>query len=186
MPFNELPIPLSHPTRTGAHPWYNLYSGAQYAAGTQQTLPAPVEERLPALLRGGHIVPRRERVRRSTAAQFWDPITLVVCSKKTGNANNTHRAHDTQVGLDTAGQAAGDLYLDDTHSFEYQQGAFVHKQYKFEKNILQSLTFDDASPYGKKVCPRRCCHTHTHTHTHLPHHSSLAPRTSTPRWLSSA
>ena len=35
-------------------------------------------EEIPTYLRGGHITPRRERARRSTAAMHTDPITLVI------------------------------------------------------------------------------------------------------------
>eukprot|EP01064_Diplonema_japonicum_P001558 TRINITY_DN11026_c0_g5_i1.p1 TRINITY_DN11026_c0_g5~~TRINITY_DN11026_c0_g5_i1.p1 ORF type:complete len:813 (+),score=228.51 TRINITY_DN11026_c0_g5_i1:43-2481(+) len=114
----------------GADPWFNLYTGAAYAPGGDITLPAPLAD-LPALVRGGYIIPKRERVRRSTSAQFWDPVTLLIA-----------------VGKD--GSAKGDLYLDDSHSFEYQQGAFVHKQYTFENGALNSKDFATDSVYASK------------------------------------
>ena len=46
------------------------------AAGTHE-VPVTMEE-IPTYLRGGHITPRRERARRSTAAMHTDPITLVI------------------------------------------------------------------------------------------------------------
>lgn len=55
-------------------PW--LDAGAPVAAGTHE-VPVTMEE-IPAYLRAGHIIPRRERARRSTVAMHSDPITLVI------------------------------------------------------------------------------------------------------------
>ena len=46
--------------------------------GGGSTFETPVTlDTVPVYLRGGHIVPRRERARRSTAAMHGDPLTLV-------------------------------------------------------------------------------------------------------------
>jgi hypothetical protein len=44
--------------------------------GTPQEVPVTMDAS-PAYLRGGHIMARRDRARRSTAAMAADPITLV-------------------------------------------------------------------------------------------------------------
>lgn len=49
---------------------------------------APLEK-IPVYYRGGHIVPRRERVRRSTASMKLDPFTLVVALDRKVNTNNS-------------------------------------------------------------------------------------------------
>ncbi len=68
---------------------------------------------------GGSIVPRKERVRRSSTLMARDPITLV-------------------VSLDSSGAATGELYLDDGSSFEYQQGAYAHRTFSFSKHMFSS------------------------------------------------
>eukprot|EP01062_Namystynia_karyoxenos_P005529 TRINITY_DN11924_c1_g1_i1.p1 TRINITY_DN11924_c1_g1~~TRINITY_DN11924_c1_g1_i1.p1 ORF type:complete len:837 (+),score=314.87 TRINITY_DN11924_c1_g1_i1:99-2609(+) len=115
----------------GAEPWYDLHTGHKHGAGQDVTLDAPMEH-LPALLRGGKIIPKRERVRRSSAAQFWDPYTLV-------------------VALDSRGAAEGELYADDTHSFEFEQGAFIHRHFTFANNKLTSTKAEIHSPYVTKL-----------------------------------
>ncbi len=63
---------------------------------------------IPVFYRGGAIVPRRERPRRSTQTQARDPFTLV-------------------VACDPMFKAEGDLYLDDGHSFAFKRGQYVHR-----------------------------------------------------------
>ena len=63
---------------------------------------------IPVYYRGGSVVPRRERPRRSTAAQLADPYTLVVAA-------------------DDKGEAEGQLYVDDGRSFAFQRGLYLHR-----------------------------------------------------------
>lgn len=74
-------------------------------------------EGIPVYLRGGSIIPRKERARRSTAQMSADPFTLWIALNETGSAN-------------------GDLYVDDGHSFAYQRGSYIHRQFAFNKGIL--------------------------------------------------
>ena len=78
-------------------------------------------ERVAAILcrlyRGGHIVPRRERARRSTRAQRKDPFTLLVV-------------------LDEQGTAQGRLYVDDGSSFAFLKGQYVDADIMFEAGVL--------------------------------------------------
>ncbi|KAK0947779.1 glucosidase II [Friedmanniomyces endolithicus] len=69
-------------------------------------------EEIPLLMRGGHIIPRRDRPRRSSGLMRWDPFTLVVV-------------------LGNAGDAEGTLYLDDGESFDYEEGAFIHRKFSY-------------------------------------------------------
>jgi alpha 1,3-glucosidase len=64
-------------------------------------------------------VPRRERPRRSTAAQAADPITLV-------------------VALDDKHTATGSLYMDDGSSFAFTQGHYLHQNYTWASNKLSA------------------------------------------------
>lgn len=87
---------------------YTLYQGA----GKEHTVPAPLEK-IPLLMQGGHIIPRRERPRRSSGLMKYDPFTLVVVLGKDGNAQGT-------------------LYLDDGETFDYRQGAYIHRRFSFD------------------------------------------------------
>ncbi|KAK0328706.1 glucosidase II [Friedmanniomyces endolithicus] len=69
-------------------------------------------EEIPLLMKGGHIIPRRDRPRRSSGLMRWDPFTLVVV-------------------LGKAGDAEGTLYLDDGESFDYEDGAFIHRKFSY-------------------------------------------------------
>jgi mannosyl-oligosaccharide alpha-1,3-glucosidase len=91
------------------------------------------------LYRGGHIVARRERARRSTRAQRRDPFTLV-------------------VALDEKGAAKGRLYVDDGSSFAFMSGHYVDADIEFASGTLMytpkhvgvdyTLTFERVIIYG--------------------------------------
>ncbi|KJE88713.1 neutral alpha-glucosidase AB [Capsaspora owczarzaki ATCC 30864] len=102
----------------GDQPWYNVETGTRHSAPATQTIPAPLE-RLPVFQRGGSIVPRKMRVRRSTALMTADPFTLY-------------------VALDQSKSASGTLYLDDGHSFSYTEGAYLFRQFTFANQVLTS------------------------------------------------
>ncbi len=110
---------------------------------------------IPAFYRGGCIVPRRERARRSTATQvrrtgqgfqgFWGSKAAqctwgVAAARLHGlwMQQRSHRVgprgvaqvHDPLtlvVALDHQQQASGDLYLDDGRSFAFMRGQYVHR-----------------------------------------------------------
>jgi alpha 1,3-glucosidase len=93
----------------GSGPWFNFWDGSEvqrpsgWLGGTQSRFKVPVTmDRIPLYLRGGHITVRRDRPRRSTAAMAADPVTLL-------------------IALDAKGEATGDLYLDDGHSFAFRR-----------------------------------------------------------------
>lgn len=83
-------------------------------------------EGIPVYLRGGSIIPRKERARRSTAQMTADPFTLWIALNETGSAQ-------------------GDLYVDDGHSFAYQRGSYLHRHFAFHKGILTNTPADTAS-----------------------------------------
>lgn len=88
---------------------YKIYAGS---AGRTETIEAPLEK-LPLLMQAGHIIPRKDRPRRSSGLMRWDPYTLVVV-------------------LDPQTQTAvGDLYVDDGESYEYTEGAYIHRRFIF-------------------------------------------------------
>jgi alpha 1,3-glucosidase len=103
---------------------YRIYQGA----GKMHRVEAPLEK-IPLLMQGGHIIPRKDRPRRSSGLMKWDPYTLVVV-------------------LGSDGQAEGELYVDDGETFDYQQGAYIHRRFKFSGSTLES---EDIGTSGRKT-----------------------------------
>ncbi|XP_030357420.1 neutral alpha-glucosidase AB isoform X1 [Strigops habroptila] len=103
--------------------WYDVVSYQKHHA--PQTLYVPVTmSSVPVFQRGGTVVPRQERVRRSTECMQGDPFTLY-------------------VALSPQGTAEGDLFLDDGKSFEYETKArFLHRQFTFAGNTLRASSAD--------------------------------------------
>ncbi|KAJ4373594.1 glucosidase II [Didymella sp. IMI 355093] len=108
-------------------PYFDYFDYTTYSGKGQHTVPAPLEK-IPLLMRGGHIIPRRDRPRRSSGLMKYDPFTLVVVLDKDGNA-------------------AGTLYIDDGETFDYQGGAFIHRRFSFDgkRNILTSSNLDTST-----------------------------------------
>ncbi|KAJ3152518.1 hypothetical protein HDU89_001207 [Geranomyces variabilis] len=86
------------------------------------TVKTPLEK-IPIFLRGGNIIPRRERVRRSSSLMQRDPYTL-------------------WVALDGESKAIGRLYADDGHSYDYQKGDFIDSEFTFSAGVLRSRTIN--------------------------------------------
>lgn len=105
------------PGATGTAYWYDVETYARTAvtgtAGVRKTVDAPLAK-IPVFQRGGAIVPRQMRVRRSSALMANDPYTLVVT-------------------LSPAHAAYGTLYLDDGITFDHAR-----------KNAFRLRAFDYA------------------------------------------
>ena len=84
--------------------------------------------KIPVFQRGGSIISRKMRIRRSTVAMKNDPYTLIVIT-------------------DSAGKANGTLYIDDEVSFEYRHGKYLYLSFNFEENTLTSTFIDKLSSY---------------------------------------
>jgi mannosyl-oligosaccharide alpha-1,3-glucosidase len=76
-------------------------------------VPAELHQ-IPLLIRGGSIVPSRERPRRSSTSMKQDPFTL-------------------RVALGKDSTARGELYLDDGETYDHQKGHFVWREFVAEK-----------------------------------------------------
>lgn len=98
--------------------------------GKTHRLAAPLAK-IPLLMQGGHVFPRRDRPRKSSALMRWDPFTLVVVLGNDGNANGT-------------------LYIDDGESFDYEDKAYIHRQFTFN-STAQSFVSEDLGVPGKKT-----------------------------------
>ena len=93
---------------------YTIYLGA----GKTHKYDAPLTK-VPVLMHAGHIFSRKDRPRRSSGLMKWDPYTLVVV-------------------LNDQQEAEGSLYVDDGESFNYQQGAYIHRKFAFSAGTLKS------------------------------------------------
>jgi len=107
--------------------WYNTYDYQSYKAGETITLDTPID-RIAVFQRGGTIVPRKTRIRRSTAQMTNDPITLIIALDQNKNAN-------------------GQIYIDDGDSFNFKVGELVYRDFSFYKGqgnsyILESNRLD--------------------------------------------
>ncbi len=105
---------------------YKVYSGA----GKMHAVAAPLDK-IPLLMQGGHVISRRDRPRRSSGLMKWDPFTLVVV-------------------LNNAGNAEGTLYIDDGETFDFQEGACIHRRFAFSAST-SSLTSENLGLDGKRT-----------------------------------
>jgi mannosyl-oligosaccharide alpha-1,3-glucosidase len=109
--------------------WYTAFHTAHTVKGKgAHKVEAPLDT-LPLFMRAGHIFPRRDRPRRSSGLMRYDPFTLVVV-------------------LGSSGTAEGTLYLDDGESFDYEQGAFIHRKFVYDA-ATHSLRSEDLAPAAK-------------------------------------
>jgi len=103
----------------GDQPWYDYWTGTKHNSNQRISTDTPLDK-ISVFQRAGSIIPKKERVRRSSTQMAVDPYTLV-------------------VALDSNGRAEGELYVDDGHSFDYTKGHFVHRLFKFQNNQLTSV-----------------------------------------------
>ena len=89
--------------------YFNHYAHRGAAKGKHVTISAALHE-VPLLIRGGSIVPTRERHRRSSTLMKLDPFTL-------------------RVALDNKGAARGELYLDDGVTYAHEKGEIVWREF---------------------------------------------------------
>lgn len=131
---------LAHPvTKEGAtsvevyladdRKYFDYFTYKVYQGRGKHTVPASLEQ-IPLLMRGNSIFPRKDRPRRSSALMKWDPYTIVVV-------------------LDDAGDAEGELYVDDGETFDYQQGAFIHRSFRYVPELQRLQSIDIAKPGPK-------------------------------------
>lgn len=108
--------------------YYDYFDYTIYSGHGMKTVPAPLEK-IPLLMQGGHIIPRKDRPRRSSALMRWDPYTLVVV-------------------LDKAGNAEGELYVDDGETYDYQSGAYIRRAFHYSSN-KKTLVSENMGTKGK-------------------------------------
>ena len=115
----------------GLDPWYDIQTFQTHypssdAAGT--VLSAPLDT-IPVLLRGGKIIPRKMRLRRSSKLMFHDPYTLI-------------------VALDRNNFSEGYLYVDDETTLDHEERPLescAYRVFRFESNILSNKAVFESS-----------------------------------------
>ncbi|KAH8177168.1 glycosyl hydrolases family 31 domain-containing protein [Sarocladium implicatum] len=110
---------------------YFTYNVMKTQKGKHTTVHAGLDQ-IPLLMRGGHIIPRRDIPRRSSAMMRFDDYTLVVTVSKDGTAE-------------------GELYVDDGDSFDYEKGQYIHRKFSLTSTSLSSS--DAESRDGKSLRP---------------------------------
>ncbi|XP_004502983.1 probable glucan 1,3-alpha-glucosidase [Cicer arietinum] len=109
----------------GKQSWYDLRTGTVYKGGVTHKLEV-TEESIPAFQRGGTILTRKDRFRRSSTQMTNDPFTLV-------------------IALNSSQAAEGELYIDDGSSFGFLEGAFIHRRFIFANGKLTSVNLAPTS-----------------------------------------
>ncbi|KAK5111330.1 hypothetical protein LTR62_005170 [Meristemomyces frigidus] len=113
--------------------YFDYFDYWMYEGPTTVKVAAPLDT-IPLLMQGGHIIPRRDRPRRSSGLMRYDPFTLVIVLGHSGDANGT-------------------LYLDDGESFDYEEGAYIHRLFEYTSAtatlMSRDLTPASSSPSKK-------------------------------------
>lgn len=104
----------------GVEPWYDVKTGATYMGGDYHKIPVTMEA-IPVFQRAGTIIPRKDRLRRSSTQTLNDPYTLV-------------------VALNSSYEAEGELYIDDGKSYDFAEGAYIHRKFVFSQGRLTSTS----------------------------------------------
>ncbi|KAJ8707977.1 hypothetical protein PYW08_010343 [Mythimna loreyi] len=107
--------------------WYDVDTYHAHHANGYLTYDVTLAK-IPVFQRGGSIVPRKERVRRSSALMADDPYTLV-------------------VALDINGTAQGSLYIDDGETYEYLNNKHIYAKLTFEPNAMTYSFIDENAHY---------------------------------------
>ncbi|XP_065833509.1 neutral alpha-glucosidase AB-like isoform X2 [Oscarella lobularis] len=102
----------------GSGVWYDQDDYKKYSGGERITLSTSMTK-IPVFLRGGGIVAKKLRIRRSSTQMIHDPYTLY-------------------VSLDNEGKAAGLLYVDDGQSFDYRDGKYLLRSFEFKDKTFTS------------------------------------------------
>uniref|UniRef100_A0A674C6J1 Neutral alpha-glucosidase AB n=1 Tax=Salmo trutta TaxID=8032 RepID=A0A674C6J1_SALTR len=99
--------------------WYDVHTFQRHDGAQNLSIPVTMSS-IPVFQRGGSIICRKNRVRRSSSCMENDPYTLY-------------------VALDSQGNAEGELYIDDGHTFKHETDKqFIHRRLSFTGNSLSS------------------------------------------------
>uniref|UniRef100_A0A8D0G620 Glucosidase alpha, neutral C n=1 Tax=Sphenodon punctatus TaxID=8508 RepID=A0A8D0G620_SPHPU len=132
--------------------WYDFRSSSQVEGPGTLNVPVTLDT-IPVFQRGGSVVPKKTSVGRST--EWMADIS-----------------YELRIALDSKESAAGELYLDDGHSFQYlHKNQFLHRKFTFQKGVLSSSFQQTQQIIGLKgvICFKGYgffCHTITYLTKH--------------------
>ncbi|XP_056602114.1 neutral alpha-glucosidase AB isoform X1 [Triplophysa dalaica] len=98
--------------------WFDVHTFEKHDGAQSLYLPVAMSS-IPVFQRGGSIICRKDRIRRSSSCMESDPYTLY-------------------VALSSQASAEGELYIDDFHSFNYEKKEFIHRRLSFSDGTLTS------------------------------------------------
>ncbi|KAM4622085.1 neutral alpha-glucosidase AB isoform 1-T1 [Polymixia lowei] len=111
--------------------WFDVHTFQKHNGAQNLYVPVTMSS-IPVFQRGGSIIPRKVRVRRSSTCMEHDPYTLYV-------ALSPQRA------------AEGELYIDDGHTFNFdKKREFLHRRLSFTNNILSSSNLAPGSQFSSQ------------------------------------
>ncbi|GFY77929.1 neutral alpha-glucosidase AB [Trichonephila inaurata madagascariensis] len=99
--------------------WYDIITHQRYDGGQTVSIPVTLDK-IPVYQRGGSIIPKKLRIRRSSSLTYSDPYTLEIALDKSGSRAN------------------GTLYIDDFNSFHYREGNYLLLKFTYDKNSITS------------------------------------------------
>ncbi|XP_069036386.1 neutral alpha-glucosidase AB isoform X2 [Lepisosteus oculatus] len=109
--------------------WYDVHTFQKHSGGQHLYIPVTLSS-IPVFQRGGSIVPRKNRVRRSSSCMTSDPYTLY-------------------VALSPEGEAEGELFVDDEHTFRFEsEHQFIHRRFVFARGTLSSQNADPSGHFS--------------------------------------
>uniref|UniRef100_A0A4W5L5G4 Glucosidase II alpha subunit n=1 Tax=Hucho hucho TaxID=62062 RepID=A0A4W5L5G4_9TELE len=108
--------------------WFDVHTFQKHNGAQNLYIPVTISS-IPVFQRGGSIIPRKARVRRSSSCMEHDPYTLF-------------------VALSPKRFAQGELYIDDGHTFNFdKQKQFIHRRLSFANNALSSRNLAPGSQF---------------------------------------
>jgi len=126
-------ISIYLPNREGEL-WYDQNSYERYVGGQTITVPTPLSY-IPVFQRGGSIVPKKMRIRRSSTQMHTDPLTLF-------------------IRLNNNGFAVGHIYIDDGNSFDFQrEGLYAYRKIIFATNQDRTHAIINCSAFDHFLAP---------------------------------
>ncbi|XP_015240151.1 PREDICTED: neutral alpha-glucosidase AB isoform X4 [Cyprinodon variegatus] len=110
--------------------WFDIHTFQKHNGVQNLYIPVTMSS-IPVFQRGGSIIPRKLRVRRSSACMEDDPYTLY-------------------VALDNRRTAEGELYIDDGHTFNFEKREFILRKFSFTNNVLSSVNLEPDAQFTTK------------------------------------
>ncbi|XP_064599881.1 neutral alpha-glucosidase AB-like [Liolophura sinensis] len=111
--------------------WYDVVTHETYHGGQTTHINAPISK-IPVFQRGGTIIPRKERIRRSSSLTYNDPFTLIIC-------------------VDLKNEAEGELYIDDYVTTENKNAKYQLRKFTYRQNKLVNSKVNTTGTYTTKA-----------------------------------